>query len=626
MTQSAHVRALLDEAARRAASGQIDAALAAYASVLEESPRLAEVHYNVAALHLRKGDLAGARRSLDAALEIKPHWPQAQLDAGRIAFREGRFEDAERAFARAAAISPQPAQALFFQASALDRLRRWPDALPLLKRARELRPDDEDIWFALRSHLLLFQRQDEAFEDFRAFEPRANRSARIVAAGLLSARIAPGVEYENKYLPLAMEWPYAASDAPYAGVAVSQAQYFDVSRTALKRLYDAYDRLRQEERAGLADFARSRPRREGRLRVGYLSADFRDHVMGRLMFDVISRHDPGRVAVHAYSIAARELEDALTERFRGACLRFVRLDALDHRGAARAVAEDELDVLVDLMCHSGSSRPGILLYKPAPVIVTHLGSHGAIGLRQVDFKLTDAKVDLPDAGEYQIERPLALGGCVLPVRRVAPAYEAPVTREALGLREGTVVFGTFVSLLKLSPRCLELWRTILERVPGSVLAFSPHKEAARPLFLRRLASFGIDASRVAFIPWTLDESKDRARYALVDVVLDTLPYTGGDTTAAALDMGVPVVTRTGERAAERMTYSLLAHLGVTDTVADSDEDYVAIACRLAGDPSWRASVSAAIAARLPSSGLADLDRYTRSLEDAYERAVALKAG
>jgi predicted O-linked N-acetylglucosamine transferase (SPINDLY family) len=626
MTQSTHVRALLDEAARRAASGQIDEALAAYAAVLDESPRLAEVHYNVAALRLRKGDLSGARTSLDAALELRPHWPQAQFDAGRIAFREGRFEDAERAFGRAAAISPDPAQALLFQANALDRLRRWPEALPLLRRARELRPDDEDIWFALRSHLLLFQRQDEAFEDFRAFEPRAMRSARVVAAGLLSARIAPGVEYENKYLPLALEWPYAAGDAPYAGVAVAQAQYFDVSRPALKRLYDAYDRLRQDERSGLADFARPRPRLEGPLRIGYLSADFRDHVMGRLMFEVISRHDPRRVAVHAYSIAARELEDKLTHRFRGVCASFVRLDDLDHRSAARAVADDELDVLVDLMCHSGSSRPAILLYKPAPVIVTHLGSHGAIGLRQVDFKLTDTKVDLPDAADYQIERPLALDGCVLPVRHVAPSNEAFVTREALGIADGAVVFGTFVSLLKLAPRCLELWRTILERVPGGVLAFSPHRESARPLFLRRLASFGIEASRVAFIPWTLDEAKDRARYSLVDVVLDTLPYSGGDTTAAALDMGVPVVTRVGKRAAERMTYSLLAHVGVTDTVAESDEDYVAIACRLAGDPSWRASIAAAIAARLPSSGLADLHRYARSLEDAYERAVALKAG
>jgi predicted O-linked N-acetylglucosamine transferase (SPINDLY family) len=347
--------------------------------------------------------------------------------------------------------------------------------------------------------------------------------------------------------------------------------------------------------------------------------------MGRLMLDVLARHDRERVSLYGYSLAARELEDAVTGAFRGHCARFVRLDDLDHRAAARAIADDQLDVLVDLMCHSGSSRPGILVYKPAPVIITHLGSHGALGLRQVDFKITDAEVDLPDAQDYQIEAPLALDGCVLPVRRVAPAAQPPITREALRVGPDAVVFGTFVSLVKLSPRCLELWRTILERVPGSVLAFSPHQESGRALFLRRLASFGIEASRVVFIPWTLDEATDRARYRLIDVVLDTLPYTGGDTTAAALDMAVPVVTRVGERAAERMTYSLLAHLGVTNTAAHSDEDYVAIACRLAQDRSWRASVAAAIAARLPQSGLADLDRYARSLEDAYERAVALKA-
>ena len=118
------------------------------------------------------------------------------------------------------------------------------------------------------------------------------------------------------------------------------------------------------------------------------------------MLDVISRHDPARMSVHAYSLAAREVEDAVTGEFRRCCTRFTRIDDLDNREAARAIAEDRLDLLVDLMGHSGSSRPGILLYKPAPVIVSHLGSHGAIGLQQIDFKLTDRHADLPDAAEY----------------------------------------------------------------------------------------------------------------------------------------------------------------------------------------------------------------------------------
>jgi len=616
------LRAMLDEAASRAAAGRIDDALAAYALALARAP-VAEAHYNVAALQMAKGDLVGAEASLRDAARLKPEWAHAYLGLGHLYFRQRRFADAERAFERAAELAPDSIEALFNRARALDRLRAWGEALPLLRRARQLAPANEQIWFALRRHLLLFELQEEAFDDFRAFEANAELSVQVVSAGLLSARIAPGTGYEDKYLPLALEWPYRAGEAGFAGVALAQAEYFDVPRPVLKRLHDAYNRLRQEERAGVADLAGAGPRApgSGRLRVGYLSADFRDHVMGRLMLEVLRRHDRAKLCVLAYSVGLRELEDSVTERYRACCDRFLRLDDLDNRSAAQAIAEDRLDVLVDLMGHSRSSRPGILLYKPAPLIITHLGSHGPVGLQQVDFKMSDRHVDPPDAAAHQIEAPLRLDGCVLPLRRVAPG-EPSASRADLGIAGDAVVFGVFVSLLKLSPRCLSLWRTILERVPAGVLAFSPSRQADRGLYLQRLASFGIAGERVAFVPWTMDDATDRARYRLIDVVLDTLPYTGGDTTAAALDMGVPVVTRVGERAAERMTWSLLAHLGVTDTAARTDTDYVAIACRLADDAAWRSSIASAIASRLPQSGLADLGRYARSLEDAYARALA----
>ena len=616
------VRALLDEAANRAAAGKIDDALAAYAAALARTP-LPEAHYNVAALQLAKGNLAGAEASLRDAARLRPDWAQAYLGLGHLYFRQKRFEDAEAAFDRAAQLAPASVEALFNQAKALDRLRAWGEALPVLRLARALAPADEEVWFALRRHLLLFQLQEEAFEDFRAFEARAQLSVRVVCAGLLSARIAPGTDYEDKYLPLALDWPYRSGEAGFAGVALAQAEYFDVSRGALKRLHDTYNRLRQEERAGMADLAAPGMRPPGPARIGYLSADFRNHVMGRLMLEVLRRHDRTKVSLHAYSVAVRELEDAVTEQFRASCERFVRLDDLDNQSAAQAIAADRLDLLVDLMGHSQSSRPGILLYKPAPVIISHLGSHGAVGLQQVDFKLCDRYVNLPDAAAYQIEAPLQLDGCVLPLRRVAPAATT-LTRAELGIGNDAVVFGAFVSLLKLSPRCLALWRTILERIPGSVLAFSPPRDVDRALYLRRLESFGIGHDRVAFVPWTMADATDRARYRVVDIVLDTLPYTGGDTTAAALDMGIPVVTRVGERAAERMSWSLLAHLGVTDTAAQTDPEYIAIACRLADDTGWRKTIANAIASRLPQSGLAAPDRHTRALEAAYERALAAK--
>jgi predicted O-linked N-acetylglucosamine transferase (SPINDLY family) len=514
----------------------------------------------------------------------------------------------------------EEAKTLFERALALDQLRRWPEAIPLLERARSFAPENERIWLALRGHLLMFRRYEEAFEDFRVFEPRARLSPAVVMAGLMSARIAPGSEYEDKYLPLALDWPYGKGEARYAGSALSLAEYFDVPRAALYRLHCTYNALRQQERVNAPDLAARRGHASTPVRIGYLSADFRHHVMGRLMLEVLSRHDRDRFVVHTYSLAKRELEDSLSEVFRQHCDAFVRLDDLDNAAAAQRIADDGLDLLIDLMSRSGSSRPGILLHKPAPVIITHLGSHGPVGLQQVDFKLSDREVDLPDAARYQIEHPLPLATCVLPVRRVAPAADGS-SRTELGIAADAVVFGVFVSLVKLSPRCLRLWQEILERVPLGVLAFSPHRARERPLYVRRLESFGIPRERIVFIPCTRNDAHDRARYRLIDVVLDTMPYTGGDTTAAALDMHVPVVTRVGERAAERMTWSLLAHLGVTETAARTDEEYVAIACRLGTDAIWRASIAAAIAEKLPRSGLADFDGYTRALEAAYARAL-----
>src|SRR5207247_7593513 len=128
-------------------------------------------------------------------------------------------------------------------------------------------------------------------------------------------------------------------------------------------------------RTGIVDLAPPRANRSTPIRIGYLSADFRNHVMGRLMLDVLRRHDRARFRVHAYSIGKRELEDDLTTEFRACCDGFVRLDDLDNLGAAQRIAADELDMLVDLMRRSGSSQTGILIYNHSPVIVKHLGSY-----------------------------------------------------------------------------------------------------------------------------------------------------------------------------------------------------------------------------------------------------------
>ncbi len=619
----AALRELLADAASHAAAGRVDAALGAYRSALALSPGLAEVHFNVGALLTARGDLAGAEQAFGAAAQHRPQWNAPALALGHLQFRAGRYDNAQRAFERALALDAASIEAMGNLALALQRNGRPDLAQPHLERARALAPTDVRAWFALRTNLLLLGRLDEAIEDFLRFEPGAALSAELVVTGLMFSRLLGDAAYEAKYLPLALDWPYRPDQADLVAVTIARIQYCDVPRDAILRMYEVYNRLQQANRGDSPPLARVRAG-AGVIRVGYLSADFRVHVMGRLLRDVIAAHDTAHFSVHLYSLMPRANEDSLSIEFRALAQSFTGLAELDDLAAARAIAADGIDILVDLMGHSAGSRPGILLWKPAPMIATHLGYHGCIGLTQVDYKLTDAFADLPDAAAHQLETPLVLDTCVLPVRRVVPGVTA-TTRAELGIAPDAIVFGTFVSLLKLAPRCLSLWRQILERVPEAVLAFSPLKADEKPIYLRRLSGFGIPATRAAFIPTPRDEAQGRARYRLVDAVLDTLPYTGGDTTAVALDMGVPVVTRVGERHAERVSYSLLAHLGVTDTVAHTDEDYVAIACRLACDAPWRRGIASAITDRMATAAMADPVRYARSLETAYHRALAAKA-
>src|SRR5262249_47707780 len=160
--------------------------------------------------------------------------------------------------------------------------------------------------------------------------------------------------------------------------------------------------------------------------------------------------------------------------------------------------------------HTMFSRPEILAYKPARRIVTHLGSHGALGLSQVDFKLTDREADVADAGRFQIEQPLPMSCCVLPFRRAQRGAASAPSREAVGTAAAALVLGEFVTVQKLSPRCLGLWRTILERVPNAVLLFSPSATGEHAGFRRQLAGYGIDPARAAFVARGRDEAEAAA--------------------------------------------------------------------------------------------------------------------
>jgi predicted O-linked N-acetylglucosamine transferase (SPINDLY family) len=619
------LEALIARAGRESAAGRFGDALATYRRALALAPHDAELHHNVGALLARAGDADGAERHLREAERLAPQSPLASLALGHLDFARGRLQASAQAFERALQRAPSSVDAVCNLGLVLHALRDWHRALPVLARARRARPESEVLVRASFEALEATGAHDAAERELLAFAGTAQPSPWLAANGLHVTRRGPHPEQEAQFLAMALHIEYGHADLRALDGIVAALPYFDVTRADMAALHRRYDALMQETlgasvqmRSPVPAYAANEPRR---LRVGYLSSDFRRHVMGELMREIVARHDRKRFEIVAYSLAPAALEDAVTQAIRNACDGFVALADLDDTRAAQRIAHDAPDVLVDLASHTPQARPGILLRKPAPVIVTHLGDHGTIGLRQVDFRLTDPIADRSDAGEFQIERPLALQGCVMPFRRIAAAPDDGATRERLGIAANAIVFGAFSAVQKLSPRCLALWRCILDGVPNGVLALSPFTRDALERSSARLRAAGISAQRIVILQPSADDALNRARYRHVDVVLDTLPYTGGDSTVAALDMAVPVVTLAGERQAQRMGLSLLTHLGVTDTIALSDEEYVALAIRLATDAAWRATLSARIAERVTNSGIADLDRYTRDLERALERAI-----
>jgi predicted O-linked N-acetylglucosamine transferase (SPINDLY family) len=394
--------------------------------------------------------------------------------------------------------------------------------------------------------------------------------------------------------------------------------FFDVEPGTQSSLYSTYDRAAQ--RVYGEPLVNEVARRPGPIRVGYLSADLRDHVMGKMMFDAVRHHDRSRFAIRFYSTAAAE--DDVTAAYRALGDPFESLAGVADDEAVRRIAAADLDILVDLSTHTRGARPAILARKPARVQVTHVASAGALGLSAVDFKLTDRFADLPGNGKFLVETLLPMEGCVYPFRRVVPARDHPFHRAALDIGADDIVIGAFVTPLKLSRRTMALWKEILERLPHARLAFSPNADWLRDTYPNLLAAAGIDPARAIVLPQGRDEAENLARYTVVDFVLDPMPFGNVNGTIEPINMGVPVVTLCGQAHGARTGFSMLTNLGETRTIATSGKEYVEIAVRLGTDRAFMREIRDSIRACVASAAWTDARVYARHLEAAYDAALA----
>jgi predicted O-linked N-acetylglucosamine transferase (SPINDLY family) len=570
---------------------------------------------------LAQRDAAAAVNAFAAALAAEPLDAETHFNHG-VALQMLRYlGDAARAYRRALDIMPSLIDAHFNLGIVFDQLDEPDPAIAALEYVLKRQPGRADAHRTLLDILARRNRGSEWMQAFLRFEARCPDALGLVANALEYYQYMGDFAKVQSYVERLSRDEFKPANELDLVDSLEQLLYlmlfFDIDPGVQGSLYSTYDQA--AKRVYGQPWPPQTPRAPGPLRVGYLSADMRDHVMGKMMLPALREHDRTRLAIFLYSTA--DAEDAVTAQFRQLGDPFVALGTSSDEVAARRIAEDDLDILVDLSTHTRGARPGIVARKPARVQITHVASAGLLGMSAVDFKITDRFADVAESDDLLIESLLPMEGCAYPVRRMQAARDHAFHREALGIDADAVVIGAFVTPLKLSRRTMALWKEILDRVPRARIAFSPTAPWLRDAYPRILTAAGIDPGRALVLPQGRDEAEGLARYALVDFVLDPAPFGNVNGTIEPLNLGIPVVTLCGRVHGERTGFSILTNLGVTSTIASSGPEYVAIAVRLAEDAEFRASVRREIEERVADSPLFDMRGYARRLEAAYRQAM-----
>ncbi|MBM3546517.1 MAG: tetratricopeptide repeat protein [Alphaproteobacteria bacterium] len=587
-------------------AGSPELAAAFLDQAVAAAPANAIAHANHGRALRRVGKPAAAAVALKRSLSLAPDTPAAWIELGFAA-------PMTVSFGRALMLDPQAVDALNNWATHLHGKGDSTSAARLLRRALAIQPAGSGLWQNLGLVV---------------------RGAGALMRAIVSFRRAAALQPGNVVAFEALGWTlHLSGDARGAASAYRQALAVDPDRAdvhaglilTLNCLSEVGpEAILGEQRAWDARFARplaespaiTVPDPERRLRVGYVAVEgFRAHTAAVTLLPLVEGHDRQAVEIVCYSDVVRP--DNVTRRFRELADLWRDTASLDDQALAEQIRADRIDVVADMYGYPPGSRLLALARRPAPVQVNLLPM-GSFGLDAVPWMVGDDRLTPPGSASWFSETvvSLPLAFCYWPLRPTPTIASGPTSRGE------PVTFGSFNQPAKLSDRALALWGRILVALPEARLilkgmAFAD-VDARHALFVRAAAA-GLDLARVEALPWIDDGAQHLSAYGQIDIALDPLPYSGVITTCEALSLGVPVVTRAGDRLLGRYGATLLPAVGLKDLVAESDEGYVSTAVALAKDRPRLAELRKTLGKRFAESAICDAAGYARSIEAAYRQ-------
>jgi predicted O-linked N-acetylglucosamine transferase (SPINDLY family) len=555
---------------------RFDEALASYNQAISLDSEHAAAFYNRANTLRELRKLGEALGDCDRAIALKPDYADAFNNRGVVLADLEHYDEAVASYNQAIALRPNYADAFNNRGNALQELKRFDEALASCSQAVLLAPNHTFAFGGLADCAMKLC-------DWSRWNELSSELRRHVS------------ERKSCLSPFVL---LGYNDDPALHLACAQNYVLDRFNAIPQRLVS---------RAIW---------RNDKIRVAYLSSDFRRHAVAYLVAELFERHDRSRFEVIGMSFGPDDGSD-IRSRLAAGFDRFIDVRMQSDQDVARLINDLQVDIAVDLNGHTQYGRLGILAFRPAPIQVTYLGFPGTTGTNFIDYIIADAIVMPFDQQPHYTEHIVHLPDCYqVNDRKRAIAPHTP-TRKEFALPAEGIVFCCFNNTWKITPTVFDVWMRLLKRVAGSVLWLRGDNQHAEENLRKQAAAREIDPARLIFADPLPHHSDHLARHCLADLFLDTLPYNAHTTASDALWSGLPVLTCRGEAFAGRVAASLLTAVGLPELVTDSLEEYETLALRLAADPSLRSGLRGRLRKNRLECSLFDTDRFCRHIEAAY---------